>query len=693
MQAFAVTESIALSTNHFFRQYHAVPAPTGQPEMQVDMDKVLVNVYGEVQLVGGELAKLHAQRSPGQPVTEDQLGLLFFGQESLIEWPLCPVFLGRVSTKCMGKGAHTHTEAEPLPQQLQALRQHKPGQQHFRIALVNGLGINLSDTLIGMTAMRRVVKTLAEFLPSFSVDVLLGPAMGPAVSELITMEPWVEQVFFHGPSMQELSRYDAIFDTTDLYSLPGYNEKTPIDWYLWWFGLDAQAVPAAEKRNRINLDQPLLENVTNVMRYGPQAPTSVETAKAAKRVFFATRAAMPLRDFPAAHAACLVTQILEKDPNIYLVIDQPLGINHARVLDMDEHINSPEAFKALIASVDAVIGVDSYALHLADASATPSVHLFSTLPSDWYHYYPYTKGLCIPGAENLPAFMQFRIDANVWQGMEEQYNEAWGQLQADEVLKALQESIDQRMAATNEPLGLTLLEEPLSRPKHEGFPHEVLQPAWAYAQNRMAQLASMVLRPGGAAVVAGAGQPPMSVVLARFLAPQGQLHVFEPRRLRAQALCGDLASASLFNAQVYQLLPVGTVKQASMPDIDPWSQTDATQWGNTLRTVRVAANPIDALQLPFCQAIVIQPPMPAAQVVAGAMETLKRCRPLLLVGPIAQEESGAIVELAQQANYTVWAEPSVPDGNLDTLLLLCLPSEQNTELPGFVRVQLAAPKA
>lgn len=318
MQALTVTEEVVLNTTRFFRRYPSVPAGT-----EADVDKILVDVYGEARLLGEALKKKAEARGEtvASETTEDgeekPTGVLFSKEENIVVWPHCPARLGRVSSKFVGDGLYTHEEAEVLPAQLHVLQERKPAKQHFRFALVNGFGSNLGDNTIGITAFRVVAEYLGRHFKSFSVDILFGPDTNPANADIVGYEPWVDQVLFQGPTLVEFAQYDAYFDVSGLITLPRFNEMPTVDWYLWWFGLDPKQVPSEKKRNKgyirwdaWNAVHALLKEVSG------------------KKVLFNPKASVPLRSMPADVASKFAKRLLELDPEMKLVVDQPIDLRN-----------------------------------------------------------------------------------------------------------------------------------------------------------------------------------------------------------------------------------------------------------------------------------------------------------------------------------------------------------------------------
>lgn len=431
MHFFALSQDWTFETpslRHHYRGVGDVQSPS--------VERVYLAVGDEVRQHMKEAKSLGASAQPALHIVDES---------ALLDWSPFPTRLGRVFTYVVGDGLHVHSKDAPLSAQLQALRARKPQRRHFRIAVVNGFGANLGDSTVGITAFRVVLQYLREHLPSFSCDALLCPGASAAVADILGHEPEVERVLLHNLTVAEFAQYDAYFDFTNLINLPRYNEMPTVDWMLWWCGLAPDAVPAEHKRNRGHIRQDAWQAVQVLLRHRP-----------GQKVLFNPKASVPLRSMPEDVALQFAKRLLELDPEIKLVIDQPMDCKHPRLIDLSGQIDSPEKFKALVGQVDGVITVDTFAIHQADISSTPCVTLFSSIAPTAYPYYPYNAGLGIPGYEALPAYQRPKVADEEWQHIKDAYHAAWARLNPAQVLALLREKMAQRQAHLHEPQRLTV---------------------------------------------------------------------------------------------------------------------------------------------------------------------------------------------------------------------------------------------
>lgn len=633
---------------------------------------------------------------PASDLPTQQPGLLHFVHESaLLGWAPFPARLGRISSRLAGAGLHLHQEAAPLAAQLQALRAKKPLQQHFRIAFVNGFGGNLGDCTMGATALRAIMEHLRQHLPSVGCDVLFGLGGSAATAHILHNDVGVERVLYQTLAAPEFAQYDAYFDFRQMINVPLFSQLPTLDWALWCSGLAPQEVPAEQKRNCGHIHEDAWKAVQALLRHRP-----------GQKVLFNPKASVPLRSMPEDVALRFAARLLELAPDCQWVIDQPLGIQHPRLLDLSGQIDSPEKFKALVAQVEGVITVDTFALHQSDISSTPCVTLCSSIAPSAYPYYPYNAGIGIPGYDTLPAFQRPKVSDAEWEACKTAYHAAWARLNPAQVLTLLREKMVERQAHphphSNEPQRLTVgppvpsancvvLDGTLPRLKRQR-----LVPEHAWASQRFAGLTEQLLKPGSVAVMACAPDAPLALTLAQRIAPHGELIVLEPRAPLARNVEAALHLAgSPCTARVLEAVSLGGAAQANINALEPWSESHSSEWGNLPAVITVPSQPVDALALARCNALLVQSPMPYELFINGALETLKRCRPLVLVAPVSRKEATAVLQAAQAAHYDFWVETALPNTQpaaaaaaASAWLLVGVPRERPVRMTGFTRLSL-----
>ncbi len=165
-------------------------------------------------------------------------------------------------------------------------------------------------------------------------------------------------------------------------------------------------------------------------------------------------------------------------------------------------------------------------------------------------------------------------------------------------------------------------------------------------------LLDQMLRPGDTVVDVGANIGTHTVFFAGKVTAQGLVIAFEPQRLVYQTLCGNVALNGLTNVMC-MMAAVGDARgQLTFPSLDP----RATLNFGAVRAVEgpgesVDVMPIDDLDLRSCALIKIDVEGMEAKVIAGARQTIARCRPVLFLENDTVERSRELLEAVFALDY------------------------------------------
>jgi|CZKU01.1.fsa_nt_gi FkbM family methyltransferase len=162
-----------------------------------------------------------------------------------------------------------------------------------------------------------------------------------------------------------------------------------------------------------------------------------------------------------------------------------------------------------------------------------------------------------------------------------------------------------------------------------------------------------VLAPGGVVVDAGANIGTHTVFFAKAVDDQGLVVAFEPQRLVFQNLCKNVALNGLRNVQCV-MAAVGDARgRLTFPAIDPGRsfnfgavKASADGAGETVDVI-----PIDELDLQRCDLIKVDVEGMEAKAIAGATQTIERCRPVLYLENDTVERSRGVLEAVASVVY------------------------------------------
>jgi hypothetical protein len=610
---------------------------------RIGVDRVQIDALNELKYVRAKLAR----DFPESPVEKLVKAVPY---AKLTQWPQFPMMLGRRGHAVAGEG-------DVLRQQLFTLRERYPQTRRFRILINNGFGTNLGDTLVGLTAFRAAWSLLKEQLPEPSIDVLTGWIPMDGVTHLLRQQEGIEQILNQGPSLQAMARYHGFFDFANLIALPRYGEIPPVDWYLWWLGLDPAQVKEADKRNRIALDSADSEAIAACL-----------SAYSGPKILINAKASASLRRMPESVLQSLSLATLASDPALWVVFDQPVHFEHPRVIHLSAIVNSPQRLAALIAQVDGVITPDTFLQHVADAVGTPTCTLNTSVPADFFRYYPTVQTLVLPVAESLRGWGKTKVSAEEWEELAPAYAQVWSQLDSSWVMAALDRARQNRNALLDGEV--SRIDKPRSPFRPALTVPDVgdssrLVPSGERASDesealarQIRRLCRQVLLPGDTVALLGAGAGALAASLAECIAPYGRLIAFEHRRGVHQLLCANMIRSGHEHIETHPVMPTGKdFAVVPMPSLSLRDDHVPTAESNQSVTEPVVCWPLDRLELPHCRLLVVQAPVPMVPALEGAAETLLRHRPFVVAGPVCREDFPELVRVLRDASYDVKAVP------------------------------------
>jgi hypothetical protein len=353
---------------------------------------------------------------------------------------------------------------------------------------------------------------------------------------------------------------------------------------------------------------------------------------------------------PQAVTKRLVEYLLAAWPTAQVVVTQPLMLKHPRVFSLAWAIPTVDHLAALVAQVDGLIGVDTYTQHVADATATPAVTIYTSVHPDRYPYYPLVEPVLLPNARSLPAWNREKVDRADWRSMQATYTAAWEQLDINLVLQTLQRAMDRRMAQWYRD---TLIRVAPGRRRQE--------PLAVHMDHTVAEIGRQALLRGDTAVVLGAGAGESTLGLAELVGRHGRVVAVEPRRELHQVLCANIVGAGIDHVETHCVMPEGqgvSVNRIYRLRID--DDFSPLALANGAEAESVVCWPLDSLPLPACRLLAVLAPLPLLSVLKGAAATIGRLRPVVVAGVFDRRHSQALASFFDPLVYSVRVLPLGP---------------------------------
>ena len=249
--------------------------------------------------------------------------------------------------------------------------------------------------------------------------------------------------------------------------------------------------------------------------------------------------------------------------------------------------------------------------------------------------------------------------------------------------------------------------------RHDQFIGKSLKVYGEYSEGEY-EVFSQVVKPGATVIEAGANLGAHTLGLAQLAGPNGRVYAFEPQRLMFQTLLGNAALNSLTNIYGFQKALSNAPGKLLVPlqDCEKEVNWGGLALGSCSEGEEVEVITIDSLKLPACDFIKADVEGMELPVLQGAVETLRKYRPILYVENDRAEKSQELVEWIKQQGYELyWHKPTMynPNNyegvkeNIFTIKqqtekgwiesyyisqnMLCLPIEDGIVIEGFEKVQ------
>ena len=258
------------------------------------------------------------------------------------------------------------------------------------LALVNGFGLTLGDSLIGLQALH-AAKTIGRFAGHDVVTFRLRPERSAIIAELYRRSPHITAV--HAQPYHGIGRHppDRFIDIRDFAFDPQFRGVAMIDYFLRQLGVDPADVPAALKRNgwlasRVALGAP------------PLRPY----------ILVCPCAAMAMRDMPeAAHRRIL--EVLTASTDLPIVTQGTVPERFVGRVFPALAAGDLDALCRLVAGASLIVSTDTAMVHLADAFSVRCLAFFTTHRPEWrVRDYPYCDAIDLRAP--LPDALEFPRD-------------------------------------------------------------------------------------------------------------------------------------------------------------------------------------------------------------------------------------------------------------------------------------------
>ncbi len=279
------------------------------------------------------------------------------------------------------------------PQPLQEFLLHETSPKDtVSVCLINGGGGGLGDGIMFAPALEALAKKLAnKHGAKIQLDVftMLPERTGSVLGHL----PYISVKSLPMP-VSEFIAYDAYADFSDLLNDDYFKKNHMTDYALYHMGIPPGEITASEK-------EPFLPDPVKIS--GEVAATLALARKAAAGkllVAFIFRSSYA-RTMSEKKAAEVLVALAERYQPVILMAPPFSGADFIRshnlqdrVLDLSSSSGSFTNYIALLAGMDAIVSVDTSAVHIGGALGKPTVGIFNSIRKEQrIKYSPTVQGI------------------------------------------------------------------------------------------------------------------------------------------------------------------------------------------------------------------------------------------------------------------------------------------------------------
>jgi len=255
-----------------------------------------------------------------------------------------------------------------------------------RVAVLNGFGISLGDSIIGLQALDAALELEAV---RGRPTLFRRTDTKPIVTALYGLAGHFAEVLPMPEDTAALERFTHVVDIRDFAFDPGFRGVAMLDYFLGHLGLMPAAVPGRLRRNRW---------------LGPSVVPRRPPGLPERYVLFCPRASMALRDMPEAIQAAILDWLLVRT-GFAVVTQGPVFCPNPRAIGIPD-CTSIQELCGLVAGAEAVLSTDTAMVHLADAFSVPCLAFFVTHRPEWrVRDYPLCTPVHLPA--RLPEALEF----------------------------------------------------------------------------------------------------------------------------------------------------------------------------------------------------------------------------------------------------------------------------------------------
>lgn len=282
----------------------------------------------------------------------------------------------------------SNDETESIISFIEFLNSIPPGTTKD-VGIISPFGAALGDAIMFCTIVREYARQSRLKLCSVRLHLFQAP-FNENVRVLCERSGLFASMRTLPAPLDDLTRLDAFIDFSRTIEV---SQSPWIDMLFELGGISAHEIPPEFKRNKLSVPPSVELEIEPLLRHMVDGHRPI--------VIFHHLAGTPIRTMPLKVAKELLSFLLESTDYAFISLT-PFDFQHPRFKDISELSTTTDRYVYLISSVNSFLTVDTSLYHVADAFDVPGVVIFSTnLIERFGKYYPYMKGVQLPGIDQL----------------------------------------------------------------------------------------------------------------------------------------------------------------------------------------------------------------------------------------------------------------------------------------------------
>ncbi len=287
-----------------------------------------------------------------------------------------------------------------LNEQISSLKNKK----NPRIAILNGFGSGIGDTLIGITAFSSVYNLLGKSNAP-KIEIIYSPEQYSKLTSIFKYIKLVDKFHIAPITLKKLLEFDAIFDTGGLAHRPEFKNKPVVDFLLTIFGLNPDAIPNENKRNQLPQFHPDENTKKCIQQIRDDNPGR-------EIILLHPKTSSAFKNIPDKYMVKIINALHSTGRYIVVTDETIAGSDNLPVIDLSRQAKSFSGLCNVISQVDGILTADTCVYHIADCFSIPTIAWFTMYDPDiWARYYPTVTGILL-GKDDDSGFLNKNPDNN-----------------------------------------------------------------------------------------------------------------------------------------------------------------------------------------------------------------------------------------------------------------------------------------